>query len=336
MSQFDVIAIGRSGLDLYAEQIGVSFDRIESFAAYVGGTPANIAVGLRRLGLRAALATAVSADPVGDFILRFLNDEGVDTQFISRKPGTKSGMTLLGIMPPDEFPRVHFRENGADLSQTIADVVDLPMAATRAVLVVGTSLTQSPGREATLFAAEEARRSGAVVVLDLDYRADLWADRLSYAVSVRALARLCDTAIGTQEEIAAAAATSAGVEVHGDGGPAGGSRDDEDLAAAVRSLMELGPEMIIEKRGSQGSRIHRRGEGVVDVPGFRIEVQNTLGAGDAFASGFLFGVLQEWDPPRAARFGNACGAIVVSRHACSASCPSFDEVKNFIATQDAS
>lgn len=318
MSQFDVIAIGRSGLDLYAEQIGAPFERIESFAAYVGGTPANIAVGTRRLGLRSALATTVSDDPVGDFILRFLSDEGVETRFIDRKPGTKSGMTLLGIMPPDEFPRVHFRENGADLRQTIADIVDLPLAATRAVLVVGTSLTQSPGREATLFAAEQARRSGAAVVLDLDYRADLWPEPLSYAVSVRALARLCDIAIGTQEEIVAATAPK---------------ESEYEVISAVRSLMQVGPELIVEKRGPLGSRVHRRGGDVSDVPGFRVDVQNTLGAGDAFASGFLFGVLRDWDPQRAARFGNACGAIVVSRHACSASCPTFDEAMNFVEAQ---
>ena len=341
MSRFDVIAIGRSGLDLYAQEVGAPFERIKNFAAYVGGTPANIAVGTRRLGLRSALATTVSDDPVGDFILRFLVIEGVETQFITRSAGAKSGMTLLGIMPPDRFPRVHYRENGADLRQTVADALALPFAETRAVLVVGTSLTRSPAREATLFCAEEARRNGARVVLDLDYRPDLWDDPLSYAVSVRALARLCDTVIGTEEEIMAA------VRREGVGGPderaemresrAGdGKARDSAVAGAVRALMRLGPALIVEKRGPRGSRIHHRSGEVSDVPGFRIEVQNTLGAGDAFASGFLFGTMQGWEPERSARFGNACGAIVVGRHACSASCPTYDEVADFIEQQRAS
>lgn len=338
MSRFDVIAIGRSGLDLYAQEVGAPFDRIKNFAAYVGGTPANIAVGTRRLGLRSALATTVSDDPVGDFILRFLVDEGVETQFITRSAGAKSGMTLLGIMPPDTFPRVHYRENGADLCQTVADALALPFAETRAVLVVGTSLTRSPAREATLFCAEEARRNGAHVVLDLDYRADLWDDPLSYAVSVRALARLCDTVIGTEEEIMAAAATShrAGAKRPDERAATRGSMagDGESaVAGAVRELMRLGPELVVEKRGPRGSRIHHRDGAITDVPGFRIEVQNTLGAGDAFASGFLFGLMQGWEPERSARFGNACGAIVVGRHACSASCPGHQEVVDFIEEQ---
>ena len=146
MSAFDVIAIGRSGLDLYAEQVGVPFEQVRSFAAYVGGTPANIAVGARRLGLHTALATAVSDDPVGDCILRFLEDEGLETTYVARKPGKKSGLVLLGMRPPDHFPRVHFRENCADQHLTVDDVAPLPLTDCKMLVVVGTSLTASPGR----------------------------------------------------------------------------------------------------------------------------------------------------------------------------------------------
>ncbi|MEW5985983.1 MAG: PfkB family carbohydrate kinase, partial [Chloroflexota bacterium] len=115
MKQYDLLTMGRSGLDLYANDVGVPFEQIKSFAAYVGGSPTNIAVGARRLGLRVALLTAVGPDPVGDFILNFLNNEGVDTRFIPRKPGTRSAAVVLGIEPPDKFPLVFYRDNAADI-----------------------------------------------------------------------------------------------------------------------------------------------------------------------------------------------------------------------------
>lgn len=322
MPGFDVIAVGRSGLDLYAEQIGAPFAQIKSFAAYVGGTPANIAVGASRLGLRTALATAVSDDPMGDFITRFLEAEGVATPFIARKPGTKSGLVLLGIMPPDQFPRVHLRDNVADQHLTIEDLEDLPLSTSKILVVVGTSLTHSPGREATLYAAEQAGRFGVHVVLDLDYRADLWPDARAYAVSVGSLLRMSTTVVGTREEILVAA------------GRTPSEASAAEVRAAVRVFLQRGPKVVIEKRGREGARVHPAGGEPIDVPGFQVAVQNTLGAGDAFAAGFVYGCLQGWAWPRAARFGNACGAIVVGRHACSASCPTRDEVIEFIRHQD--
>src|SRR4051812_27380717 len=119
---YDLLNMGRSSIDLYANEVGAPFVDIQSFAAYVGGSPTNICVGARRLGLKTALLTAVGQDPVGDFILKFLNDEGIDTQFIPRKPGSRSSAVVLGIEPPDKFPLVYYRDNAADIQLTIDDV----------------------------------------------------------------------------------------------------------------------------------------------------------------------------------------------------------------------
>ncbi len=323
MASLDIVAVGRAGLDLYAEQIGVPFESVTSFAAYIGGTPANVAVGARRLGLSSAVVTAVSDDPVGDFIVHFLDQEGVETAFVVRKKEKKSGLVLLGILPPDHFPRVHYRDDCADQSLTINDVAGVPLESSKMILVVGTSLSHSPGREATLFAAERARSSGRRVVLDLDYRADLWTNSSAYSVSVRGLVRLSHIVIGTREEILAAA-----------GAPAkSGNGVDVTVESAIRDALSLGPAAIVEKRGKDGSRVHLRGGQVIDAGAFRVDVQNTLGAGDAFAAGFLYGCLQGWEWHRSARLGNACGAIVAGRHACSASCPTMVEVMAFADKQ---
>ncbi len=202
--EFDLIAMGRSSIDLYANEVGVPFVEIENFAAYVGGSPTNIAVGACRLGLRTALLTAVGEDPVGDFILEFLNHEGVETKFIPRKAGTRSSAVLLGIEPPDKFPLVFYRDNAADIQLAIDDVLAAPIAASRVLEISGTGLSKEPGRSATIFAAEQARAAATTVLFDFDFRADQWHDPRAYGVTVRSILPLVDIAIGTEEETKAA------------------------------------------------------------------------------------------------------------------------------------
>src|SRR5215217_5692457 len=143
---YDLLAIGRSSIDLYSNDIGAPFEAITSFAAYVGGCPLNISVGTRRLGLNPALLTAVGEDQVGNFILHFLRNESVDTQFIPRKPGRRSSAVVLGIEPPDRFPLTYYRDNCAVIELTIDDVLASPVAASRALLISGTGLSKEPSR----------------------------------------------------------------------------------------------------------------------------------------------------------------------------------------------
>ena len=148
-STFDLLTMGRSSIDLYANDVGAAFVDIKSFAAYVGGSPTNIAVGSQRLNAKTALLTAVGADPVGDFILNFLEQEGVETRFIPRKPGTRSSAAVLGIEPPDKFPLVFYRDNAADVQLTIDDVLASPIEQCRAFEFAGTNLSREPSRSAT-------------------------------------------------------------------------------------------------------------------------------------------------------------------------------------------
>ncbi|MEX2536442.1 MAG: PfkB family carbohydrate kinase, partial [Trueperaceae bacterium] len=173
---FDLITMGRSSIDLYANEIGRPFEQIESFNAYVGGSPTNIAVAARRLGLDVALLTAVGEDKVGSFILNFLVGEGIDTSYVSRKAGARSSAVLLGIEPPDRFPLVFYRDNAADMQLTIDDVLAAPISRSRALEISGTGLSREPSRSATFLAAERARGAGTTVYMDLDFRADQWHD----------------------------------------------------------------------------------------------------------------------------------------------------------------
>src|SRR5437764_5002830 len=198
---YDVITMGRSSIDLYSNDIGAPFVDITSFAAYVGGCPTNINVGTQRLGLHAALLTAVGDDQVGNFILHFLEQEGVETRFIPRKTGRRSSAVVLGIEPPDRFPLTYYRDNCADIELTIDDVLATPIARSRALLISGTGLSKEPSRSATLFASEMAQQAGVPVVLDIDFRPDQWHDPRAFGITLRSALRLVDVVLGTDDEL---------------------------------------------------------------------------------------------------------------------------------------
>ena len=309
---YDVLAMGRSSIDLYAHEIGRPMTEVRSFDAYVGGCPTNVSVGTRRLGLRSALLTAVGDDQVGDFVTAFLDRERVETRFIPRKPGRRTSAVLMAIQPPDRFPLTFYRDNCADRALTVDDVARAPVGESRVVFLTGTGLSHEPGRAATFAAAATARRASVPVVVDVDYRADQWDSAAAFSTEVRTLLRSATLAVGTEEEIAAASG-STGVE------------------RGAATLLESGIEALVLKRGARGSTIFRRGAAPSDVAPFCVQVLNVLGAGDAFASGFLYGYLQGWPLERAARLGNACGAIVVTRHGCANFMPTLDEVAAFVA-----
>jgi 5-dehydro-2-deoxygluconokinase len=331
MNSYDLISMGRSSIDLYSNDVGAPFEQITSFAAYVGGCPTNISVGARRLGLHTALLTAIGADPVGDFILHFLNNEGVETRFIPRKPGRRSSAVVLGIEPPDKFPLTYYRDNCADIELTIDDVLATPVAAARALLISGTGLSKEPSRSATLFAAELARRAGVPVALDIDFRADQWHDPRAFGVTLRGAMRLVDIVFGTEDEINAALLAEAG-QVRLTHSQVSDARVSGDVEQAIDTLLTLGPRVLLQKRGADGARVHEVIGGQVtrtDVPGFPVQVANILGAGDAFAAGALYGFVNGWGWQRATRLANACGAIVVTRHGCANFTPTMDEVLAF-------
>lgn len=324
---YDLITIGRVSMDLFSLQIGVPFSEIESFDTGVGGSPTNIAIGSRRLGLKTAALTAVGDDLVGDYVLRFLTDEGVDTGYIARKAGTRTGLAVLGIEPPDKFPLVFYRENPADIHLSIDDVLAAPLGECRALLLSGTALSRGTCRDATLCAAENAQDTGTTIFMDLDVRPDQWDHPRAYGINVRTLLPRVDVIIGTEEEFYAALATDPSPVMQGQTLDAAMK---QDLAVWIDDLRAAQPQTtVVLKRGAEGVRVYHATQ-VDDVVGFSVEIVNTVGAGDAFASGLIYGYLQDWDWQQVARFANACGAIVVTRHGCAKAMPDRNEVQTFM------
>ncbi len=327
--RYDLLTMGRSSIDLYSNDIGTPFAEISNFAAYVGGSPTNISVGAQRLGLSTALLTAVGEDPVGDFILHFLRQEGVETRYIPRKAQARSSAVLLGIEPPDRFPLVFYRENCADIQLTIDDALAAPLEDCAAFEFAGTNLSGDPSRTATLFAAERARAAGARVICDADFRPDQWYDLRAFGVALRATLPLVDVLIGTADELNAALLHQAGQLKLADS-QMSDARVAGDTRAAIQHLLTLGPAAVVEKIGPEGARVHLAGGEIIDAPGFPVEITNILGAGDAFGAGFIYGYVRGWGWLASARLGNACGAIVVTRHGCANFMPTMAEIDDFV------
>jgi 5-dehydro-2-deoxygluconokinase len=329
---YDLLTLGRSSIDLYANEIGAAFVAIQNFGAFVGGSPLNIATGARRLGINAALLTGVGEDQVGNFILHFLQQEGVETKFIPRIPGTRSSAVVLGIEPPDRFPLVYYRDNCADSQISIDHVLAANISQFRMLEISGTALNMEPSRSAAFFAVEEANKAHVPVALDLDFRADQWHDLRAFGITTRALLPRVTVAIGTEEEILATMlhdSRQVSIQHQQISAP----EITGDIDEAIQGILALGVEALVVKRGREGASYFLADGTQKDVPGFPVEVMNILGAGDAFAAGFIYGYLKGWDWYRSCRMGNACGAIVVTRHGCANFMPYEQEVLDFVESK---
>jgi len=330
--KFDVLSYGRSSIDLYSQEPGTVFEEIPGFHAFVGGSPLNIAVGCSRLGLNAALLTGVGKDKIGDFILNFLKKEGVITEKIPVIDGARSSAVVLGIEPPDRFPLVYYRDNCADSQINMDHVLAAEIEKARLVEFSGTALNIEPTRSAAFLAAEIAVKNEVPVVLDLDFRADQWHDIRAFGVTVRAFMKNSTIVLGTEEEVLAAY-ISDNSQLNITHQQISAPEITGNLDEAIEGILSLGVEALIMKTGSRGAKIYLPDGTQQEVPGFPVDVLNILGAGDAFAAGFIYGYLKGWDLYKSCRMGNACGAFVVTQLGCANFNPYEKEILEFIESR---
>jgi 5-dehydro-2-deoxygluconokinase len=322
--RLDVVTIGRVSVDLYGQQVGGRLEDMASFAKYVGGCPANIAIGGARLGLRTALLSRVGDEHMGRFVREQLQREGVDTAGLKIDPARLTALVILGIRDSDTFPLIFYRDNCADMALAEGDIEEGFIASARAIVVTGTHFSRPSVAAASRKAIAVARRLERKIILDIDYRPVLWGltglglgeNRFVGSAEVTATLQSvladCDVIVGTEEEIHIA----------------GGSTD---TAEALHRLRQASAALIVLKRGAAGCTAYPAAiEEGLDAPGFPVEVYNVLGAGDGFMSGFLRGYLRGESVAESCRFANACGALVVSRHGCAPASPSWTELRHFL------
>jgi 5-dehydro-2-deoxygluconokinase len=305
---FDVITMGRVGVDLYPEQSGVSLADVETFRKSLGGSAVNVAVAAARLGAGTVAAiTKVGDDPFGPYVRRAMEEFGVDTRWVGTDPDLRTPVVFCEIHPPDSFPLLFYREPKAPDMNISLEELDLDaIRAAHLFWTTGTGLSDEPSRSATL-GALAARDGPEITVHDLDHRPMFWRDEDEAGELARAALSHATVAVGNQDEVAVAV----------------GTRDPWEASEA---LLELGVQLAIVKRGPEGVLARTRDE-TIEVEPIRLEVVNGLGAGDAFGGALAHGLLAGDDLELVIRRANAAGALVASRLACADDMPFLPELE---------
>ncbi|MER6599019.1 5-dehydro-2-deoxygluconokinase [Streptomyces parvus] len=331
---YDVITMGRIGVDLYPLEVGVPLARVETFGKFLGGSPANVAVAAARQGRRTAVITRTGQDPFGAYLHQELERFGVDPRWATAVAEYPTPVTFCEIFPPDDFPLYFYRQPKAPDLEIHAPDLDLDAVRdARIFWMTGTGLSAEPSRSATL-AALRARSEGAALaesaaradrpagaprrtatVFDLDWRPMFWDggdDSTEAPARYREALAHATVAVGNIDECAVATG-------------------EREPYAAARALLAAGVELAVVKQGPKGVlAVHRDGT-TADCPPLPVEVVNGLGAGDAFGGALCHGLLAGWPLDRVVRYANAAGAIVASRLACSSAMPFPGEVEEALA-----
>lgn len=314
--KFDIILLGRAAIDLNPTDYYKPLSESTTFKKYLGGSPANIAVGMARLGKKVGFIGKVSDDQFGTFIENRFRSEGIDTSFVTRaKHGEKLGLTFTEILSETESSILMYRDGIADLQLSVEDVNEDYIKQSKAILISGTALAQSPSREAALKALRLAKRNQTKVIFDVDYRPYNWKNADEIAIYYSMVAKEADIVLASREEVDL---TEALIET---------GRDDKQSAAYWH---KQGVKILVIKHGKEGSTAYTDDGKSYSIKPFPVKLLKSFGGGDGYASAFLYGLFEGWDMMDALEFGSASAAMLVASHACSEDMPSAESVKTFI------
>ena len=301
---FDLITMGRVGVDLYPEQIAVSLTEVQTFRKSLGGSPTNVAVAAARLGARAAVITKVGDDLFGPYVRKAIEGFGVDPRWVGTHPTLRTPLVFCEIYPPDNFPLLFYREPTApDMTIEPGDLDLDEIRAAKVLWTTGTGLSAEPSRTTTLTAlrARADAAHGSITVHDLDHRPMFWDDEAEAGRWAREALANATVAVGNRDEVAVAV----------------GTRDPYDASEA---LLELGVQVAIVKRGPEGT-LARTADHVYEVAPVRADVVCGLGAGDAFGGALAWALIEGWNVEPAVQLANAAGSFVASRLSCADDMP---------------
>ncbi|MEB3103903.1 5-dehydro-2-deoxygluconokinase [Ferviditalea candida] len=314
---FDFAAIGRLCIDLNANEINRPMEETRTFTKYVGGSPANIAIGMSRLGMKTTFIGKIANDQMGRFIHRYLTDNRIDTgNVVTDRTGAVTGLAFTEIMSPAECSILMYRDNVADLKLLPSEINEELISRTKMLLISGTALAKSPSREAVLQSLNYAKKHGTVIAFDLDYRPYTWTSSEETAVYYNLAAEKCDIILGTREEFDMMERFEHNPE-----------RSDQVTAA---KWFNHCAKIVIIKHGKEGSIAYTKDGASHQAKSFPAKVVKTFGAGDSYAAGFLYGLIQGWTLEKSMEFGSAAASIVISSHSCSDAMPTSDQIKEYI------
>jgi len=314
----DFVAIGRLCIDLNANEINRPMEMTSTFTKYVGGSPANIAIGMARLGMKTGFVGKVADDQMGRFITDYLERNGISTSGVTTdRTGAVTGLAFTEIKSPSDCSILMYRDNVADLKLQPEEVPEELIAGAKMLLVSGTALAASPSREAVFLAIDYARKHGVAIAFDIDYRPYTWSSDAETAVYYNLVAEKCDIIVGTREEFDMMERFERNPE-----------RLDEITAA---KWFNYAAKIVIIKHGKEGSIAYTKDGASHRAVSYPAKVVKTFGAGDSYAAGFLYGLMQGWEIARCMSFGSAAACIVISSHSCSDAMPTAEQVHDYIA-----
>lgn len=316
--KYNLIAIGRAALDLNAVEYNRPMEATKSFAKFVGGSPANIAIGSARLGQKVGFIGKVSDDQHGNYITQYMQHVGVDTSnLVKDDKGHKIGLTFTEIKSPQDCSILMYRDQVADLYLRPAEVSAEYLAQTDQLVISGTGLAQSPSREAVLKALGLAKKLGVQVVFELDYRPYTWTNTEETSIYYQIVAQQADIIIGTRDEYDI-------LENY-----VGNSNEQ-----TVAELFKYAPQLIVIKVGAKGSYAYTKAGAAYHGYPYKSHVLKTFGAGDSFAAGFLYAVSHDLGIDKALQYGSAAASIVISQLSSSAAMPTVAQIEDFLKTAE--
>ncbi|CAH0226186.1 5-dehydro-2-deoxygluconokinase [Plantibacter cousiniae (nom. nud.)] len=309
---YDVVTMGRVGVDIYPLQDGLGLEDVDTFGKYLGGSAANVAVAAAQHGHPTALISRTGNDPFGRYVHRELERLGVADEFVGWEADLQTPVTFCEIFPPDDFPLYFYRKPKApDLTITSKSLDLDAIYRAKVFWATVTGLSEEPSRSAH-FTAWEARARRPLTILDLDYRPMFWNSAAQASAQVGRALEHVTVAVGNREECEVAVG-------------------ETDPHRAADALLERGVELAVVKQGPKGVLAKTRDE-TVEVPPYFVDVVNGLGAGDSFGGALCHGLIEGWGLEKILRFANIAGAIVASRRECSTAMPNSTEVLEILDT----
>ncbi|OHR74211.1 5-dehydro-2-deoxygluconokinase [Bacillus sp. HMSC76G11] len=313
----DFIGVGRLCIDLNANEINRPMEETRTFTKYVGGSPANISIGMSRLGKKTGFIGRVADDQMGRFIVQYLKENQIDTSnVITDKSGSVTGLAFTEIKSPEDCSILLYRDNAADLKLEPQDVREDYIKQAKSLLISGTALAKSPSREAVFLVLEYARKHGVIVFFDIDYRPYTWTSQEETAIYYNLAAEKCDVIIGTREEFDMMEQFE--------------QRTEANDWQTAQKWFDYHAKIVVIKHGKDGSIAYTKDGGSFEGSTFPANVIKTFGAGDSYAAGLIYGLMQGWKLPKAMEYGSAAAAIVISSHSCSDAMPTEEQVDRFI------
>ena len=314
--EYDLILLGRVAIDFNPVDLNRPLEESSNFNKYLGGSPANIAVGMARLGKKVGFIARVSDDQFGDYVTHYFNKEGIDTSHISRcRNGENLGLTFTEILSPSQSRILMYRDGVADLMLEPEDVDEDYIKKTKALLISGTALAASPSREAALKALMLAKKNNTVVIFDIDYREYTWKNKDEISVYYSMVAKESDLILGSREEFDLTERIM------------GVCADDNESAKRWQSY---GCKIVVIKHGKEGSTAYSCDGNHYAVKPFPTNAMKGFGGGDGYASSFIRALIDGCSVPQALEYGSASASMLISAHSCSAAMPTLQEVEQFI------